>query len=65
MNSKDIIWVDNEDSYARSKYQNKINLLAKALKDMLVADGVILKDSEPNGPELLLAVEDYITWKNK
>ncbi len=48
MNSKDVIGIDNENSY-----KNKINLLAKALKD-----------SDPNEPELLLAVEDYIKYKN-
>jgi len=41
------------------------DLLMIALENVLVANGVISKEMEPTGPELLLAAQEYIKSKNR
>lgn len=48
-----------------SAQQERIGLLAKALRDVLVVDGVIKKDMSPNPSELLLAAEEYVRLENE
>ena len=40
-------------------------LLAEALRNVLVAAGVLRKDAWPSGPNLLLAAEDYVKHKKE
>ncbi len=42
--------------------QERIGLLAKALKEVLIVDGVLREDAEPNPSELLLAAEEYVEY---
>ena len=37
--------------------------LAEALRNVLIADGVLNTDTLPDGPELLLAAQDYCASK--
>lgn len=38
----------------------RIGYLSDALKQVLIADGVLMRDAKPNGAELLLAAEEYV-----
>jgi hypothetical protein len=42
---------------------NREQLLASALRDVLIADGVLNDDTLPTGPHLLLAAESYVESK--
>lgn len=42
------------------QYKERMKLLGDSLTKILKADGVLLYDAEPTGPELLVAAEDYL-----
>ncbi len=44
-------------------HQNE--LLYEALRKILIINGIINTDVHPNGPELLLATEDYLRYREE
>lgn len=45
------------------KFVTRENMLGTALRNVLVACGVLLDNAAPTGPELILAAEDYCESK--